>query len=188
MDTKEDIKVICIIGKSSAGKDTFYKKIKDVFDYNFIVSHTSRDMRPNEKNGVDYFFTSKDEFEEMIAKDLFLEVNNFNGWYYGISKNSFTKDKINVVVINPAGYKKIKELFGDKNVIGIYMQTHTSIRINRYIKRDGCFKFELVRRLFTDYIDFKNVDKLSNTYIIKGTSPFKINLAILKDIINKWIG
>lgn len=180
-------KVIAIIGKSASGKDTFYRHLKGRFDFNFIVSHTTREPRPNEKDGVDYFFTPKKDFEEKIKEGLFLETNIFNNWYYGISKEVFKNDTINMVVIDPAGYKKLKEIFGDENTLGIHIKTPLFIRIKRYIKRDGCFKFEVIRRIVADFKDFKKVDKLSNTYILKGTRHLAYNEEIFKEVVNKWI-
>lgn len=180
-------KIICIIGKSSTGKSTFCDYLKKYFNYNFIISHTSRDKRPNEENGVDYFFVSKEEFEEMISKDLFLDVNVFNGWYYGISKEAFKKNKINAVVIDPAGFKKLRTMFGKENVIGIHIKAPLFTRVIRYVRRQGNIKFELFRRFLADYKDFKNIDKLTNTYKLMGTIPLSVNKDIFERLINEWI-
>lgn len=179
-------KVICIIGKSSSGKSTFYNYLKKHSNYNFITLYTSRDKRPNEKNGEDYHFVSIRKFEEMICNDLFLDVKIFNGWYYGIPEKGFRKDKINVVVIDPAGYKNLRKYYGEENVIGIHIKTPFTTRMIRYIQRTGNLTFELCRRFKADYKDFKNIDRLSNTYKLNGTLPLDTNKEIFERLIIDW--
>lgn len=180
-------KIICILGKSSTGKSTFYNFLKEHFNFNFIILHTSRESRPNEIDGVDYFFISKLEFSYLISLDEFLTVNIFNNWYYGISKNSITDDNINIVVIDPAGFLKLRDFYGKENVIGIYITAPLFTRVIRYIKREGGkFKFELVRRFLADYKDFKKIDKLSNIHKIKGTKPLSVSKNTFEGIIAKW--
>ena len=70
---------------SGAGKTTLVKKI--ISNKNFLVSisHTTRSPRPNEKNGKDYFFTSKKNFKKLIKNKKFLEHAKVFDNYYGSS-------------------------------------------------------------------------------------------------------
>ena len=54
------------MGKSSAGKDTIYKILKNKLDVNTYVMYTTRPMREEEENGVDYNFISDEEMQEYI--------------------------------------------------------------------------------------------------------------------------
>ena len=76
---------------SGAGKTTLVKKISKNRDFLVSVSHTTREPRPNEKNGKDYFFTSKNYFRKLIKRGEFLEYAKVFNNYYGSSKNLVTK-------------------------------------------------------------------------------------------------
>lgn len=78
---------IIISGPSGVGKDAVIKQLqKKRPDIHFVVTATSRPMRPGEQDGVDYFFVTKEQFEEWIAKDRLLEHAVVYGEYKGIPK------------------------------------------------------------------------------------------------------
>ena len=62
---------------SGAGKTTLVKKIIKNKNYSVSISHTTRPARPSEKNGKDYFFTSKNNFKKLIKKKDFLSTQKF---------------------------------------------------------------------------------------------------------------
>ena len=74
-------------GPSGSGKDTILKevlKIRD--DVFFSISHITREMRKGETEGEKYHFISREEFEEELANNAFLEYNEYSGNYYGTPK------------------------------------------------------------------------------------------------------
>ena len=76
---------------SGAGKSSLiqaYLKTQPLYDTQVSISHTTRQVRPGEKDGEHYFFVSKDEFCEMIGKDEFLEHAEVFGNYYGTSRKA----------------------------------------------------------------------------------------------------
>lgn len=79
--------IYIISGPSGSGKDTILKEVlkirKDVF---FSISHITRKMRVGEVEGEKYHFISREEFEEQLAKNAFLEYNEYSGNYYGTPK------------------------------------------------------------------------------------------------------
>jgi len=80
--------LIIITAPSGAGKTTLCKEIlKNETNIKFSVSHTSRKIRKNEKNGIDYYFISKEEFMRGIKQDKFVEWNFHFDCYYGTSKS-----------------------------------------------------------------------------------------------------
>lgn len=91
MDKKA--RLIVVSGPSGVGKTTLLKRLLNEFNDNivFSVSYTSRGQRINEINGVDYFFVTKEEFEDGIKNDLFLEYAVVYGNYYGTSKKFIKK-------------------------------------------------------------------------------------------------
>lgn len=77
--------LIVLSGPSGVGKGTVRKAIFDSKDndFQYSISMTTRKPRPGEKNGVDYFFVSKEEFEEHIRKGEMLEYAKYVDNYYG---------------------------------------------------------------------------------------------------------
>ena len=71
---------------SGAGKTTLVKKISKNKNFFVSISHTTRTPRPNEKNGKDYYFISKNNFKKLIKKNEFLEHARVFNNYYGSSK------------------------------------------------------------------------------------------------------
>ena len=59
---------------SGAGKTTLVKKISKNKNFSVSVSHTTRPPRPNERNGKDYFFVSKNKFKKLIKQNKFFDV------------------------------------------------------------------------------------------------------------------
>ncbi|MBE6947518.1 MAG: guanylate kinase [Ruminococcaceae bacterium] len=77
-------KLFIISGASGVGKSTVLKKVMDSrADLQFSVSATTRAPRPGEQEGVSYYFVSKEQFEQMIQQDAFLEYDAHNKNYYG---------------------------------------------------------------------------------------------------------
>ncbi len=78
---------IIISGPSGVGKDAVIKQLQRKRpDIHFVVTATSRAMRPGERDGVDYFFVTKEQFERWIAEDRLLEHAVVYGEYKGIPK------------------------------------------------------------------------------------------------------
>jgi guanylate kinase len=83
-----------VSGPSGAGKSTVIKKALDkVEGFAFSVSYTTREKRPDEIEGEDYFFVSEEKFHDLKEQGEFLEYAEVHGYYYGTSK-SFIKEKL----------------------------------------------------------------------------------------------
>ena len=110
-----DKKLFVISGCSGVGKGTVINEFMKRNSDNFIlsVSCTTRNPRPNEIEGVNYFFISKEEFEKNIEEDKFLEYAQFAENYYG-TKKKYIKEKIeqgyNIILeIETNGALQVKE-------------------------------------------------------------------------------
>ncbi|MBI4426876.1 MAG: guanylate kinase [Candidatus Magasanikbacteria bacterium] len=80
-------KLIIISSPSGGGKDAVINALLKIFPNSArLVTTTSRPPRPGNKEGVDYFFISQNEFKEKIKRDAFLEHNIYSENYYGIEK------------------------------------------------------------------------------------------------------
>eukprot|EP00928_Gymnodinium_smaydae_P089486 TRINITY_DN73441_c0_g1_i1.p1 TRINITY_DN73441_c0_g1~~TRINITY_DN73441_c0_g1_i1.p1 ORF type:complete len:263 (-),score=51.89 TRINITY_DN73441_c0_g1_i1:86-805(-) len=79
--------VVVIVGPSGVGKSTLIKRLMSEYEgaFGFSVSHTTRQPRPGEVNGVHYNFTEVDKMREAIGKGAFIEHANVHGNIYGTS-------------------------------------------------------------------------------------------------------
>ena len=112
-------KLVVISGFSGAGKGTLMKALMQEYgdSYALSVSATTRNPRPGEMDGVDYFFVTKDKFEQMIAEDALIEYAQYVGNYYGTPKEYVQQQldlgKNVILEIEIQGALKIKEKFPD---------------------------------------------------------------------------
>ncbi len=97
--------LIVISGPSGVGKGTVRKALFEMKNHNltYSVSMTTRKQRPGEVDGVDYYFTTKEEFEDRIKNNKFLEYAEFVGNYYGTPL-----DKVNEKL--DAGHEVVLEI------------------------------------------------------------------------------
>jgi guanylate kinase len=113
---------IIVSAPSGAGKSSVCQGLMKAFpEIQFSVSYTSRSPRPNEVNGKDYYFISREDFEERIQQGEFIEwVENY-GNLYGTSRKLIEeragKGGDWLLDIEPRGAKKIKQMLGG----GIYV-------------------------------------------------------------------
>lgn len=79
--------LVVVSGFSGAGKGTLMKRLMEKYDnYALSVSATTRDPRPGEEHGREYFFHTKKEFEELILEDALIEYAQYVDNYYGTPK------------------------------------------------------------------------------------------------------
>lgn len=84
MSTKREGMLIVLSGPSGSGKGTIIKSLLSMREDTVLsISMTTRAPRPGEQDGVHYFFRTREEFEDVIRKDGFLEYAEYNGEYYG---------------------------------------------------------------------------------------------------------
>ena len=88
-------KLFVISGSSGVGKGTVIKALLSKrSDIMLSISYTTRKPRPNEKEGINYFYTNKDDFMKAVKNNEFLEWAEFSGNCYG-TKKSFVLDSLN---------------------------------------------------------------------------------------------
>tara|TARA_X000000368_G_scaffold412408_1_gene398755 strand:- start:898 stop:1485 length:588 start_codon:yes stop_codon:yes gene_type:complete len=89
MIEKDEGILVILSSPSGAGKTTISKKIQQKHqNFKISVSHTTRKPRPNEVEGIDYFFVSQEQFQDKINKGEFYEYAKIFGNYYGTSKKA----------------------------------------------------------------------------------------------------
>ena len=159
--------LIIITAPSGAGKTTLIKEIlKNYNNIKFSVSHTSREIRDNEKNGVDYYFVSKQEFKRGVELEQFVEWNFHFDCYYGTSKSEII-DSINrkiplLLELDVNGALAIQKLYPNQT-ISIFIEppslddlkirlekrgSDSMVKINRRLQR---IEFELSHKSNFDF-------------------------------------
>ena len=126
---------------SGAGKTTLVKKITRNKNFSVSISHTTRSPRPNENNGKDYYFISKNNFKKLIKKNEFLEHAKVFDNYYGSSKNlviqTLKKGKNIVFDIDWQGTRQIRNKKLNYKLITIFILPPSKKELlNRLIKRE----------------------------------------------------
>lgn len=113
--------LIVISGPAGSGKGTVVKEIiKNSDDFAYSVSATTRQPRPGEQNGVNYFFVTREEFEENIKNDSLIEYTEYCGNYYGTINSKVKKlleDKNVILEIEVEGAMNVKRKFPDAVLI-----------------------------------------------------------------------
>lgn len=153
--------IVAICGESGSGKDLLAHRFCDfVYEANYIVSHTTRPMRENEKDGRDYYFITDEEFLQKIMDGDMLEASVFRDWHYGTSKAALA-DGLNVGVFNPEGLDALlqsEKFMPDIKVFCYYLDVPPKTRLLRQLNREAqpdCD--EIVRRYGADKIDFEDI-------------------------------
>ncbi len=132
--------IVIISGPSGAGKNTVYDEL--VKKNNRIVqtvSVTTRAPRSNETDGVDYYFVTKEKFNEFIANDDFIEYVQYGENFYGTLKSEVKRlseaGKIVVLVIEVRGAASIKKAFPESK--SIFLMPSSVDELKRRIRKRG---------------------------------------------------
>lgn len=142
-----------IAGLSGSGKSTIANALSKKLKMKMMIQYTTRPMRPGEINGIDYFFVTNEEFNQinMLTKEEF-KVAGGDTWCYGLPLVNENEDY--VVVLPPKSIQILK----DKNVkfVDILVQVNDEERIKRIFNRnDNQTLDEIVRREKEDKEIFK---------------------------------
>ncbi|MBF0241111.1 MAG: guanylate kinase [Desulfamplus sp.] len=132
-------KIFVVSAPSGAGKTTLCTKILDRFkELAYSVSHTTREPRAGEKDGVDYFFITTDEFKKKIEQNLWAEWAEVHGNFYGTSlkfiEDSIAKGRDLLLDIDVQGAKQFKASFPEAITIFIMPPSIETLQ-ERLIKR-----------------------------------------------------
>ena len=165
--------LIYIMGKSASGKDTIYQKLKDIIDTNLYILYTTRPKREGEQQGREYFFITKNEFNEFQKKGKVIEARNYNVinskgendiWTYAtIDDEQWKKIGKFLTIGTLESYNCIKKYLKEHpekelKLLPIYITIDENERRKRAIKREEKQAKqnyeEMERRIKADNIDF----------------------------------
>ena len=157
--------MVILSSPSGVGKTTLTKKIQQKYEkFKISVSHTTRSPRSNEVDGVDYFFISKEKFEDLINKNEFYEYAKIFGNYYGTLKKNVDDLIMSNDLIFDIDWQGTKQLskFKNLNLIKIYLITDSKEELKkRLIKRNQESALEVEKRFKAyeeDILHWKDYD------------------------------
>lgn len=142
--------VFIISGPAGSGKDAIIEGLKEALSCERIITSTTRAMRPGEKEGVDYYFLPRPEFERKMASGEFLEHSvNENGELYGVTKKELERaSKLPAPALWKPDWKGVvsaKAIFPD--ICAIFISAPVEVLEARLRKRDQANQDE---RYFTE--------------------------------------
>ena len=141
--------LVVLSGPSGVGKCTVRKALFNMPDQNFVysVSMTTRNMRPGEVNGKDYYFVTRDEFERRIEEGKFLEHAEFVGNYYGTPLDEVNKQLDNgkevILEIEVEGALQVREKV--KDAVFIFLVPPSREALYNRLKRRGTESEEVIQ-------------------------------------------
>jgi len=196
--------ILLLSGPSGCGKSSLLKEVyKSIKNYYFSISTTTREPRVGEKDGVDYYFVSKDEFKKDIKDNNFLEWAEVHGNYYGTSlkpiNQALAESKLVIFDIDVQGFEQVIEKLKDITTT-VFITTPTIEELEkRLYKRDTDSKEVIEKRILNakreiDYInqydyfivnDDLNIASEQLVSIAKS-SLVKASLFDKKKIVSNW--
>lgn len=159
-------KIFCVMGKSATGKDTIYKKLLEEsgLELNRIIPYTTRPIRDGEEPGREYHFCTEEDVERLAIEGRIVELRSYNTvygiWkYFTVNDGSIELEKESYLLIGTLeGFNKIRDYFGEEQVVPIYIEVEDGTRLLRAISREqkqDIPKYEeMCRRFLADAADF----------------------------------
>lgn len=152
-------KVIALFGYSCSGKDTIQNKMVSLPNTHKIISCTTREKRDYEKEGVDYFFITHEQFAQKVMCGDILEATIFQNNAYGTPIAGLHDKKINIGIFDSVG---VESLIADQRieVVPVFVIADDKVRLLRALQREEnpncekiCTRFLDEKKLFQD-LDF----------------------------------
>ena len=186
------INFITISAPSGSGKTTLCKALQLVEpEIEWSISYTTREKRSIEENGVDYFFISEQEFEDLIIQGHFVEWQNVHGFYYGTSvsnlENAIKNDKIMLIEMDVKGSMSIKKLFPDQTFSIFIMPPSISQLRERLRSRgtDSERRINIRLKRFQEEMEFR--EKFDYVMVNEDLDLAKIELQKTINKLNKGV-
>ena len=189
-------RIYYLLGKSATGKDTLYKEIlKRRPKLRTVTMYTTRPIREGETDGVEYFFTDREELERQLASGKVIESRPYQTiagpWtYYTVDDGQFNvaDDESCLMIGTLESYEKMCTYFEAGKMVPVYIEVPDGIRLLRAVKREENQKKpnyrEVCRRYLADEKDFseENLERLGITKRYQNTDMEICVEEILRDL------
>ena len=176
--------LIILVGKSASGKTYLANKLSENFRYEKIVTCTTRPIRQNEEDGVDYFFLDDATFEEYKEEGKLVCTTNYNGWNYGLPIDELNKDN-KILIIEPIGFYELMSIIPGKiDYTSFYIDCPDRERLIRQLNRGDNIR-EVFLRNERDTACFQNIEKFTDFVIDANEDEWNCVCAILEGVDKK---
>ncbi|MDE7333402.1 MAG: guanylate kinase [Lachnospiraceae bacterium] len=179
-------KMVYLMGKSSSGKDTVYRRM---LEWNFpalkkIVPYTTRPIRAGEAQGEEYYFTDDAGYREMEAQGRVIEARAYHTYhglwrYFTVDDGRIDLGQNNYLIIGTIeSYLKTAQYFGTKKILPVLLELDDGIRLKRALEREMHQEKpryqEMCRRFLADEEDFSE-EKIKEAGIARRFSNHNLN-------------
>lgn len=158
-------KIICLMGKSSTGKDTIFKRLLDegTLGLKTIVPYTTRPIRDGEREGVEYFFTDEAGFRRLKEQGKIIEdreYQTFHGlWrYFTVDDGQIRNDENYLMIGTLEAFCHLQNYFGRDKILPVMIELDDGVRLQRALERERKQENpryeEMCRRFLADSEDF----------------------------------
>jgi len=198
--------ILVLSGPSGAGKSTIIDAAsKEIGEYYFSVSTTTRAPRDGEENGKDYYFVSKEEFEADIEAGNFLEYATVHGNYYGTSlkpvRAALEKGKLVIFDIDVQGHRLVRDAMGDV-VVSAFITPPTLSELENRLTSRGSDNTDVINaRIKNAKDEIKAIDEYDYVIIndsieeakkafvaIANAARYKMSNAQSSKFVQEWLG
>lgn len=182
-------KIFIIIGKSATGKDTIYKHLLEIDELKLkeVVMYTTRPIRTNETEGVEYHFVEEAKLWEFKKENKVIEHRAYNTvygkWhYFTVNDGQIELQRYNYLMIGTLeAFQQIRKYYGEDKVVPIYLEVEDGTRILRAFHREQKQlqpKYaEMCRRYLADEEDFSD-EKILELGITKRYKNDEVKLCL----------
>ena len=158
--------IFCLMGKSSSGKDTVYRRLlaDPQLGLHRFVTGTTRPIREGERDGEEYYFYTDEQFQQLQADGRIIECRSYDTvhgiWnYFTVAHEKLDLAHQDYLTINTLeAYEKLRDYFGADCLIPVYLEVDDGLRLQRALDRERQQSQpryrELCRRFLADEEDF----------------------------------
>ena len=176
--------MLVIIGPSASGKTQIVNSLIQFYKMKKMVTYTTRPIRNQEVNGIDYYFIKKEEFLKKITNNFFLEYVSYNGYYYGTANNELSSDK--VVIVVKEGLKAYLQKAKEQIKI-VFIRCSKPIRRLRMMERNDDLECIHTRLIHDDEIFDDEVRELADLIIDTSNSNVYDDAKKIYEFYKKYI-
>lgn len=159
-------KIVCLMGRSSSGKDTIYKKLlaQNGVKLQAIVPYTTRPIRAGEREGGEYHFTDEEGFHALLDSGNVIESRTYHTcmgiWrYFTVADSKVNLLRHSYITIGTLeAYAQLRRFYGEDKVLPVMIELDDGVRLQRALDREKAQDRpnynEMCRRFLADAEDF----------------------------------
>lgn len=163
-------KLLCIVGETARGKDTAARYMESSLGLRGVVSYTTRPMREGETEGVEHYFITQEQAEEILKTSNIIAFTQIGEYIYFATEEEV--DAADYYIIDPNGLKTLKERY-NRELFILYITCNDVLASRRAFYRGDTLNVFLIRKFaeekqFKDFAKNKEYDYIiNNDYTIE---------------------